>query len=463
MRSRPTIFSSVIAACLAPALAAAQPVAPTARTESGMVRGASEGGSIAWKGIPYAASTAGQNRWKAPQPAPRWDGIRDATHYGADCMQLPFPSDAAPLGTTPSENCLFANIWRPKAAGARRLPVLFWIHGGGFVNGGSSPPTYSGARLAEQGIIVVSINYRLGRFGFMANPALGQGDERQPYSGNYALLDQVAALEWTKRNIAAFGGDPDDITLMGESAGGMSVNMLLTSPLTKGKFVKAIIMSGGDGRMGQDAALTTAEQKARAFAEAHGASADADKLRRLAPDAVIDKLNLATLGRPGPTYSGPYVDGIVVNEPRPVLQASQLRGTSVMIGATSADIGGPSGFMIAGASELGGLLARQGAAVYPYCFSYVAQSLSAKGASHASDIPFFFNTQDIKYGNAVTSRDQAMGATISRYVANFVKNGNPNGSGLPEWQKLAAKGEGGIMDFSDRGVAEPGSKACGVE
>lgn len=451
---------ALIVAAFLPASAIARPATRIVRTESGVVRGASENGSIAWKGIPYAASVAGDNRWRAPQPAAKWAGVRDSTAYGADCMQIPFPSDAAPLGTTPSETCLFANVWRPKAAGARRLPVLFWIHGGGFVNGGSSPPTYSGARLAERGIVVVSINYRLGRFGFMANPALDHGDDRRPHSGNYAVLDQVAALEWTKRNIAAFGGDPNDITLMGESAGGMSVNMLLASPLTEGKFSKAIMMSGADGRMGGDATLAAAQEKARAFADAHGATIDPARLRSVPSGEIMDNLNLATLGKPSTTYSGPYVDGITVNEPRAVLATSDLRRLRVMIGATSSDIGGPSGRMIAGARELGGLLARRGAAVYSYCFSYVAQSSTARGASHASDIPFFFDTQDVKYGSATTARDNAMGKAIASYIVNFVKNGNPNRSGLPDWQKLSSDGAGTIMDFSIDGIAAPRSGAC---
>lgn len=183
----------------------------------------------------------------------------------------------------------------------------------------------------------------------MANPALDHDDDRRPHSGNYAVLDQVAALEWTKRNIAAFGGDPNDITLMGESAGGMSVNMLLASPLTEGKFSKAIMMSGADGRMGGDATLAAAQEKARAFADAHGATIDPARLRSVPSGEIMDNLNLATLGKPSTTYSGPYVDGITVNEPRAVLATSDLRRLRVMIGATSSDIGGPSGRMIAGA------------------------------------------------------------------------------------------------------------------
>ncbi len=221
------------------------------KVDTGTLKGAHEVGVLRWKGIPFAAPPVGELRWRAPQPAAAWQGVRDASMYGNDCMQVPFPSDAAPLGTPPNENCLYANVWRP-AGKQRKLPVVFWIYGGGFVNGGASPPTYSGAELAKQGVLFISANYRVGRFGTFAHPALTRANADAGLLGNYGYMDQLAALRWVQRNIAAFGGDPGNVTIVGESAGGMSVHVLVTSPLAKGLFHKAVVMSGGDGSgMGQ--------------------------------------------------------------------------------------------------------------------------------------------------------------------------------------------------------------------
>ncbi|MDB5440871.1 MAG: Carboxylic ester hydrolase, partial [Caulobacteraceae bacterium] len=192
--------------------------------DSGAVRGATADGVSAWKGIPFAAPPVGDLRWRAPQPVAKWSGVKDTTEYGHDCMQLPFPGDAAPLGTPPAEDCLYMNVWKPADAAANaKLPVLVWIYGGGWVNGGASPPTYSGARVASQGVIVVSFNYRLGRFGAFAHPQLTKANADGGKIANYATLDQLAALEWVKRNIARFGGDPSKVTIMGESAGGIDI------------------------------------------------------------------------------------------------------------------------------------------------------------------------------------------------------------------------------------------------
>src|SRR5689334_11532528 len=172
-----------------PALAADRVIA----VESGKLRGEDIAGVSSWKGIPFAAPPVGPDRWRAPQRVAAWQGIRDATRYGHDCMQVPFPSDAAPLGTTPAEDCLYANVWRPSHA-AKRLPVIFWIYGGGFVNGGASPPTYSGANLAKQGVLVFSANYRVGRFGTFAHPQLTRENADHGKLGNYGYMDQIAAL-----------------------------------------------------------------------------------------------------------------------------------------------------------------------------------------------------------------------------------------------------------------------------
>jgi para-nitrobenzyl esterase len=429
---------------------------PVATIESGQVAGSVDKGVASWKGIPFAAPPVGDLRWRAPQPAAGWDEVRDATAYSNDCMQLPFPSDAAPLGTAPAEDCLYLNVWKPaKSKASAKLPVIVWIYGGGFVNGGSSPPTYSGAPLAQQGVVVVSFNYRLGRFGFFGHPLLTREAGENPV-GNYAFMDQIAALKWVQRNAGAFGGDPANVTIIGESAGGMSVNTLLTSPLAAGLFARAAIMSGGDGAT-RDAGLANVELAGIAFGQAKGIDAAdpqaLEKLRALPPEQVVDGLNLASRGPQGSsTYIGPFVDGKLAVDSAAAFAAGRFARVPVMIGATSADIGGKTGFMVAGARSLAGTLARQGVPVYAYRFSYVAESIGEPGARHASDIPFFFATADVKYADKAGKRDIGMGKTISAYLVNFAKKGNPNGKPLPAWPKYDA-GRDEIMDFAESGKA----------
>jgi para-nitrobenzyl esterase len=468
----PTFLArSAALSTLSLALSAAMPIAahaangPVVATDGGKVEGAVEDGVASWKGIPFAAPPVGKLRWRAPQPAAAWSGVRPATNYGADCMQLPFPSDAAPLGTAPAEDCLYVNVWRPEHAKASaKLPVVVWIYGGGFVNGGSSPPTYSGAPLARQGVVLVSFNYRLGRFGFFAHPALARDGGEE---GNFAFMDQVAALQWVKRNAAAFGGDPSKVTIIGESAGGMSVNTLLTSPQAQGLFARAVIMSGGDGNT-KNPGIAAVEQMGTAFAAGKGIAADdpqaLDKLRAVPADQVVDNLNLATLGQPSTTYAGPFVDGKLAVDSGAAFAAGRFAKVPVMIGATSADIGGKTGFMIAGGRSLAATLAEQGVPVYAYRFSYVADSIAGggKGAGHATDIPFFFHTEDVKYGDKTTARDRGTGKTISAYIVNFAKRGDPNGGGLPAWPRYARASDQ-IMDFAADGKAVAQKDPWGAE
>lgn len=328
------------------------PSGPQVKLETGILEGAQSEGIEYFKGIPYAAPPVGQLRWTPPQPAASWNGVRAAKDYASDCAQQPFPGDAAPLRTTPNEDCLYLNVWRP-AGGAANLPVMVWIHGGGFVNGGSSPAVYDGSKFARDGVILVSINYRLGRFGFFGFPALTAGS-KDGMLGNYGYMDQIAALKWVKANIASFGGDPNNVTIFGESAGGGSVHTLLTSPLTGGLFNKAIVESGG-GRgnlMGNRLVskdqpnLPSADTIGVNFAQANGIQGTDDAalaaLRALPADKVVNGLMMMSMsGTGGPvTYGGPVVDGkIVVTSPEQAYKSGQFNKVPLISGANSADIG----------------------------------------------------------------------------------------------------------------------------
>ena len=446
----------ILAASLSALPAAAQTAGPTIRTDNGTVRGQVAEGVDSWKGIPFAAPPVGPLRWRAPQPAAKWTGVRDATRYSSDCMQKPFPSDAAPLGTTPAEDCLYANIWRPTGAKGK-LPVLVWIYGGGFVNGGASPPTYAGANMARKGVVFVSFNYRVGRFGTFALPQLTAQNADGGRLGNYGIMDQVAALQWIKRNIAAFGGDPANVTISGESAGGISVHALVTSPEAKGLFNKAVVMSGGDAKAFTGNTLADVEKIGGNFARTKGidpAAPDAlQRLRALSAQDVLDGLNMAQMsGRAGapPTNSGPFVDGRVVVDVRKAYEQDRFARMPMMIGATSADIGGKSGFMIAGGREASAMIADKGVPVWAYRFSYVADSVGQSGAQHATDIPFFFDNARIKYGAQTTAKDEAVGAAMSGYLANFVKRGDPNGGTMAQWPRYT-RNDDTLADFAASG------------
>jgi para-nitrobenzyl esterase len=430
--------------CGFPDAVAAPPTGPVVATDSGRLRGTSADGIVSFKGIPFAAPPTGALRWRAPQPPAAWTGVRAATGYAADCMQKPFPSDAAPLGTTPGEDCLYANVWRPVGS-ARRLPVLVWIYGGGFVNGGASPPTYSGAALARQGILVVSFNYRLGRFGTFAHPALTRANGDHGALINYGAMDQLAALRWVHRNVAAFGGDPAQVTVMGESAGGMSVHMLVTSPLADGLFRRAVILSGGP----PTSLASPAEAQAAGAAFARGAGiTDADpdalaKLRALPPERIVDGLNLADMSaanREPRTFINPVADGRLSVDPLAAYRAGRFARVPMMVGITSDDIGGATGMMAAGAQAVEGLATARGVPVYAYRFAYVATSArtaTSRGAAHASDIPFFLDTDAIKYGDATSACDRAVATTTSAALVSFVRTGDPNRAGLPPWPRYA--------------------------
>ena len=479
------------------------------KVESGMLRGVSDAGVVSYKGVPYAAPPTGNLRWKAPQPAAHWSGVRIASQFGHDCMQLPFPSDAAPLGTKPDEDCLVMNVWAPAASTSSKLPVMVWIYGGGYVNGGSSPAVYDGLQFAKQGVVFVSFNYRLGRFGFFAHPALTSEAGSAPV-GNYAFLDQIAALKWVQNNIAAFGGDPNKVTLFGETAGGGSVLTMMTSPLSRGLFQQAIIESGGgrDGLGGMPRLSVaakgkpSAEASGLAFAQSKGiAGSDAaalDALRKLPADAIVDGLNMASMSQAAKTYSGPMIDGkIVLETPQSAFLAGHQMKIPVMIGANSRDIGfsfaktmqevvAPFGtdqdralaaynpdsstdarvvgtrvaadrMMIEPARFIAQEVATSGQPAYQYRFSYVAVSMRKEwdGAPHATEIPYVFDTVKARYESALDPADEAIAGTTNSYWAAFAKTGDPNGAGRPHWSPYTRQADI-ILDFSNTGaVATP--------
>ena len=470
------VTTAALAAMVAPVADARPPSGPLVAVADGAVEGVRQDGVDAFLGIPYAAPPVGANRWRDPQPVVRWTGRRDASRFAADCAQLPFPGDAAPLGTEPSEDCLYLNVWRPGGASrARKLPVMVWLHGGGFVNGGSSAPVYSGAAFARDGIVMVSLNYRLGRFGFFAHPALkGEGD-----GGNFAFSDQIAALRWVKANIAGFGGDPDNVTLFGESAGGISVHVLMTSPLAHGLFARAIVQSGAGRGLTDPAHIPTLAQalaSGEAFSAPLGATVSAAQLRALPADRVIKGLNLTTMDVPD--YSGPMIDGHTVMEaPIDAYRAGRGAAVPIIIGTNSMD-GLPFGpdkevlfaafgqyasiarrlydprgdrsspavatdlfadrYMNEPARAVARILApRQ--PVWLYRFDYVAAAMRSEwpGAPHASEIPYVFDTVRVRYGPSTTEQDLSVGAMMHRSWVSFARSGTPSTS-RPGWSRYAS-------------------------
>ncbi len=508
---RGSAFLALIAAIVAfaPEGARAAESGLIARVEGGLVRGQVEHGVIAFKGIPYAAPPVGELRWAPPQQVGTWKGVRPALHYGHDCMQVLFRGDAAPERTVPSENCLYLNVWRPKGTPLHNLPVMVWIYGGGFVNGGTSPAVYDGSEFARDGVIMVSFNYRLGNFGFFAFPGLTRAS-RGRLLGDYAFMDQLAALKWVQRNIRAFGGNPHNVTVFGESAGGISVNDLLISPLAHGLFARAIIESGGGRPIFPPRPLSGSPQSAQAMGvklarhfgiDGRGTHALAE-LRGLPASKLVDGLNMATMGQNHTYVGGPIVyDHLYMGAPMQVYAQHPDIGNHVpvMIGANSADLGflraksihalfakfgpkaaearaafDPSGrlnvfqaafrvggalMMIEPARAIARALSARGQPVYEYRFSYVASSIrntrfGKLGAMHASEIPYVFDTVRAHYGRKTSAQDQRVAEQMHAYWVAFAKTGRPDPKGLPAWPQYHAHSDR-LLNFTGQGpIAE---------
>jgi len=508
------MFRGLAVAAMAVLVAGAAQAAPApmvVKVESGQLRGAVTDGVLAFKGVPFAAAPVGDLRWRPPQPAKAWTGVRLAETIGKDCLQGPIPGDPG-LGTDLAEDCLFLNVWRPAKAGAKKLPVMVWIYGGGLVNGGTQPAIYQGDKFAKQGVIFVSINYRLGRFGFFAHPALTAEHPAEP-KGNYGYMDQVAALKWIQRNIAAFGGDPGNVTIFGESAGGFSVHALVASPLAKGLFHKAIVESGGGrDQLGSTRTLAQGEQVGLAFGKSVGAEgADAAalaKLRDLPADKVTGGLSMRTFLTLNPvTYPGPTVDGkLVVETPEAAYRAGRHAKVPIITGATGADLGlnfsanldallqpfpdraaalkaydpdntgnfaairqkvGMDQAMQEPARFVAGTFAKARIPSWQFRFDYVGDALKAqnpRGAPHASEIPYVFDTYgpgyiamvSVRKSGEASPQDLAVAKTIQGYWLNFARTGDPNGAGLPRWPKYdPARDELMLFRGDGQAVATP--------
>lgn len=499
------------------------PIPTTAQIDSGLIEGAVAGEVLSFKGIPYAAPPIGELRWRAPQPVAPWAGVRQATAYGADCAQA--PGDFEKIETTPSEDCLFLNVWRPaNLAPDASLPVLVWIHGGGFVGGGTSIPWYDGSAFARQGIVVVSMNYRLGRLGFFAHPALLAADEGPV--GNFGYMDQIAALEWVQRNIAAFGGNPNAVTLVGQSAGGAAVLALLTSPVTTGLFDQVMVMSGG----GRDALVLremtggtrqrpSVDQIDATFAESVGVVGDGPDalaaLRALTAETVQGDFNLEQLAAEALTgaqiFQGTQmIDGtIVTGQPGDILRNGEVPPAPLVIGTTALDLPlffppsklDPFAYFGADADQArvaydatavvdqegfvrlllsmgvdmtmheparsaATQMTARGNPAWLYRFTYTAEATrpEAMEQSHAGELPFLFDLLAARYGDAVTAKDQQTATAFNRYIANFVKTGDPNGDGLPAWP-LFDPAQFDLLDFTldDGPVFGPDPRAARIE
>ncbi|HLZ41773.1 MAG TPA: carboxylesterase family protein [Candidatus Sulfotelmatobacter sp.] len=502
------------------ATTAAQPTPSVVRVDSGQLQGAVDDGVVSYKGIPFAAPPVADLRWRPPQPAARWTGVRQATEFGADCMQGRFgppPAPGAPPARAPSEDCLYLNVWRPaSAASGAKLPVMVWIYGGGFVGGSSAMPLTSGTQFAKQGVILVAANYRVGRFGFFAFPALSREHPEEP-KGNYAYMDQIAALKWVQKNIAAFGGDPNNITIFGFSAGGVSVHSLLTMPTARGLFHKAIVESGGS----RDSVLTarpmskdgvdpnypvSAETIGINFAQSMGIKgtdqAALAKLRALSAEEVLR----GAPAQPGvsvPSYeTTPILDGKLITETAETAYKTHREPrVPLMLGSNSADTAGnrikattkeqlfarfgqwsaqaKAAYDPDGSTDLATLISRanddfgqaeparfaasafaaNGSPVYLYRFSYVQTAMRdmfRAGTPHGGEIAFVFGTLGTAgFGPPPpppTPQDQAVSRMAQSYWVNFARTGDPNGSGLPVWPRYDP-GKDLIFEFHSDGSA----------
>lgn len=433
---------------------------PTAKLDTGIVQGDAVGDLAVYRGIPYATPPVGNLRWRAPQPLASWTGVRPATSIGAACPQ-PHVSDEPWARVGPqNEDCLFLNIWEPKARAP--LPVMVFIHGGSFRAGSGGVPLYDGSALAKRGAVIVTINYRLGRLGFFAHPAL-TAENTDGMLGNYGLMDQIAALRWVQRNIAQFGGDPKNVTIFGESAGAVSVQALMASPEARGLFAKAISESGGGYSLAP--ALKGAEGMGAQWATTQNLKdATVEQLRAIPVESVATAAAL----------TGPMVDGrILKDSPTKAFILKEQADVPLMIGGNSwefslaglTDAAKPilgaayttllEEYRAAPQSRAGAVadIAIQAVAIQPsrhlaerqaakgqpaYTYYFTQQPASERatkpGAEHGGELSYLFGTRL----NAETwdAADEKTSKMMGDYWVNFARTGDPNSAGLPAWKPV---------------------------
>jgi len=459
----------------------------TAKVTGGEVQGVAVDGAAMFKGIPFAAPPTGELRWKKPQPVISWQGTRAATAFAPSCIQDPAMLQVQQAPPAASEDCLYLNVWTPAANARERLPVMVWIYGGGFAIGTTAAPVYDGKRLSEKGVVVVSVAYRVGPFGFLAHPELSR--ESGKGSGNYGLQDMIAGLQWVKDNVAAFGGDPGNVTIFGESAGGIAVSMLAASPYAKGLFHKVISESGGSFAPSRRAmeggelvpTLAAAEAVGQQFLGKLGATS-------LAAARALPAAKILEAQGPGLTNTfWPTDDGDVLPGDQFVLySAGRFNDTPVLIGTNSdegalfiqggvtsaafeqqirAGYGEHADALLAVYSHATDAQALESAqdvfrdstfawptwawarlqstkgkgAAYVYYFDHRTPQ-KPNGAWHADEIPFVFRNFGKSFAapgappeTAPRAEDTAMSELVSAYFTNFAKTGDPNGAGLPQW------------------------------
>jgi para-nitrobenzyl esterase len=477
------VGAALLSATLSFAMAQAAPAPSntvTLKTPAGVLRGAEQDGMRSFLGVPYAKPPVGELRWQPPQSLPAWSGTRDALQFGAECMQ----GQRAQAPAAMSEDCLFLNIWVASKRASRHLPVLVWVHGGAFKVGSAGQPVYDGASLARRGMMVVTLNYRLGKFGFLAHPALTRENPDGPL-GNYGLMDVLAALKWVQANIKALGGDPRKVTLAGQSAGGAAVYDLMSSPLSKGLFSKAIIESG----------VFNTPSTPFAKAEAEGAAAARIWDANATDAAALRKLSAAQIQGDGPALSGnfgPMIDGKVLPQDiATAFDAGQIAPVPLLIGSNSYEVGffGDVGKGLA--QRLGSLWPRvtrvydgygtnkteliekelttdmmitaptrtaaraaaaHGPPTFLYYYSYVrpAQREQAPGASHMDEVYALFGHMNLMAGAAAEPPDALpVVAAMQERWARFVITGKP-GSKTEPWPPLDLQNQQ-LLEFSNTG------------
>jgi para-nitrobenzyl esterase len=467
------------------AAAASDPL--SVKTVLGKVHGKTinDGKVRAWLGLPYAAPPVGDLRWKAPQAAAKWSGVRDATKYAAHCAQNHVFDDMVFQDNGPSEDCLYLNVYAPASIEKNaHLPVMFWIHGGGFSGGGSNEPRHNGDFLPLKGVVLVTINYRLGVFGFLATEDLAK--EANGAAGNYGLWDMIAALGWVKTNIKDFGGDPNNVTIFGESAGSFAVSTLMASPLAQGLFEKAIGESGGavvNNVLSYDA-LAQREAKDAKFVASLNVKSLAE-LRALPTQAILDAAKKPGVGFP------PDVDGKVLTEPVGDTYEAGKQAHVPLLAGWNADEGsfmamrgmtaaqwkefatktfkdradeflklypgdtdtqalrsaidfGSDQFIAYGTWAWLEAQRKTGdAPVYRYHFELAATPSKfhpSTFAFHSDDIEYVFGTLDTRPGWSVSFDDRTLSDEVMSYWTNFAKTGDPNGGNLPKWPKYNEDG-----------------------